>query len=136
MKKILLSGLLLILPMVFCANFAFASSSSPDSLQITNGAAWNKFADRTGYKDPNESQDELPDVIGEIIAQVLGLMGVIFAVLIIYSGIRWMTAAGDSGRVEKAKNILINSVIGLIITLAAYSISYAVIEILLKSTSK
>ena len=35
----------------------------------------------------------------------------------------WMTAQGDSGQVTKAKDLLINALIGLIIITAAYSIT-------------
>jgi hypothetical protein len=41
----------------------------------------------------------------------------------IYAGILWMTAQGNEQQVSKAKNLLINATIGLIITLAAYAIT-------------
>ena len=43
--------------------------------------------------------------------------------LIIYGGILWMTAMGKENQVEKAKNIIIQAVIGLVIVLAAYAIT-------------
>lgn len=69
----------------------------------------------------------LPQVIGDIINVALSILGVILLVLVIYSGFLWMTAGGDSGQTEKAKTIMINAVIGLIIILAAYAISNFVI---------
>jgi hypothetical protein len=35
----------------------------------------------------------------------------------------WMTAQGNSAQVDKAKDLLINAVIGLVIVTAAYSIT-------------
>lgn len=58
-----------------------------------------------------------------IITPLFGLLGALFLVLIIYAGFLWMTAGGESKQVDKAKSILINSTIGLIITLAAYAIT-------------
>jgi hypothetical protein len=35
----------------------------------------------------------------------------------------WMTAQGNAGQVDKAKDLLINAIIGLVIVSAAYSIT-------------
>ncbi len=70
----------------------------------------------------------LPTLIGNIIEIVLGLLGIVFIVLIVYAGFLWMTAGGSSDQTKKAKAILTNSIIGLIITLAAYAISAYVIS--------
>jgi hypothetical protein len=41
----------------------------------------------------------------------------------IYAGILWMTAQGNDQQVTKAKTLMINSVIGIIIVFAAYAIT-------------
>jgi uncharacterized membrane protein len=71
--------------------------------------------------------------VGLIIESALSLLGVIFLGLTIYGGIMWMTAEGAEERVEKAKNIITNSATGLVIVLAAYAISFFVINALTKS---
>lgn len=68
----------------------------------------------------------LAQIIQSAISAFLGLLGIIFIVLIIYSGFNWMTAAGDEEKVTLAKNTLIRAVIGLIIIISAYSITYFV----------
>lgn len=68
----------------------------------------------------------LSTTVGNLISMLLGVLGVVFLCLIIYAGILWMTAQGESKKVQKAKDILIQSTIGLAITLAAYAISYFV----------
>lgn len=70
---------------------------------------------------------ELTEVIGEVIAVALGLLGVIFLILTIYAGFLWATSQGAEDKVKKAKSILSNSVIGLVITLAAYAIATFVV---------
>lgn len=61
--------------------------------------------------------------VGGVVGIVLSFVGIIFLVLTIYAGIMWMTAQGDTGQVTKAKDLLINALIGLIIITAAYSIT-------------
>ncbi|MFA6250982.1 MAG: hypothetical protein WC686_05835 [Candidatus Shapirobacteria bacterium] len=77
--------------------------------------------------------------IGSIIAMViqafLGLLGIIFIILLILAGYNWMTAAGDEQKVTKARDTIRTAVIGLIIIIAAYSITYFVFKALGKTTS-
>jgi hypothetical protein len=61
-----------------------------------------------------------------VIKGILALVGTIFFVLTIYAGILWMTARGDDKKVEKSIDIIRSSIIGLAVTLAAYSITYFV----------
>ena len=74
-------------------------------------------------------------LIGNIIKVVIGMLGVIFLILTIYAGITWMTAAGDSKKVDKAKGILVTSVVGLVIVLTSYAITGFVIDNLASSTT-
>ncbi len=62
-------------------------------------------------------------IVGNIINYLLGFLGVIFLGLIIYAGFLWMTASGNSEQVQKAKELIGNAVVGLIIILAAFAIS-------------
>lgn len=71
----------------------------------------------------NYNSNFLNTQIGSIIGLVLSFIGVIFLVLMIYAGISWMTAAGNQEKVTKAKDLIINAIIGLIIVLAAYAIT-------------
>ncbi|MDD5527931.1 MAG: pilin [Patescibacteria group bacterium] len=62
-------------------------------------------------------------IVGTVISAILSLLGVVFFLLIFYGGIRWMMAQGNEAEIEKAKEILIAAVIGLVIVLAAYAIT-------------
>lgn len=87
-------------------------------------------AEKTGHLDQKifGSSGSLESGIGVIIQSILSLVGVIFMVLLVYGGILWMTASGNDQQVEKAKNIIIQSIIGLVIVLLAYAISVFVIS--------
>lgn len=67
-------------------------------------------------------------LIGQIIQGVLSFLGVIFVVLIIYAGFMWMTAGGDSSKVQKAKDIIVRAIVGLIIVMSSYAITFTIIS--------
>lgn len=52
-----------------------------------------------------------------------GFLGVIAVFLLIYGGFVWMTASGETAKVEKAKQIIYNTIIGLIVIFSAFAIS-------------
>ena len=79
----------------------------------------------TGSSQVNEFAD---NIIANIIEAVLGFLGLLFVVLIIWSGYQWMTAGGNSEAITAAKKRMLNAVIGLIIVLSAYIIADFVIS--------
>jgi lysylphosphatidylglycerol synthetase-like protein (DUF2156 family) len=68
--------------------------------------------------------------IGNLIRVLLSATGLVFLVLTVYAGILYMTAAGDEGKVTKAKKMLTTAVVGLIIIVGAYAITAYVIDAL------
>ena len=67
-------------------------------------------------------KDNLPEAIGLVIKISLGLLGVVFLLLIIYGGYKWMLAKGNQQEVDEALKVIQNAVIGLIIVVAAYTL--------------
>ena len=67
--------------------------------------------------------NDLYTIIGSIINVFFGILGIIFLILVLYAGFLWMTAGGDSEKIDKAKKIIVNGVIGLLITLSAFAIT-------------
>ena len=118
MLKRFLVGFLLV------AGLGVVTSPVVQAVNLTTGLENAGGDSGAGY----DTDQDITAVVGLIIKVVLGLMGVIFLLLTIYAGITWMTAAGDSKKVDKAKGILGTAVIGLVIVLAAYSISAFVIN--------
>lgn len=84
----------------------------------------NLTAGRAGYTNQEKTVD---DLIIQGIGLVLTFVGVIFLILIIVAGFKWMTARGNEAEVEKSKKILVQSIIGILIVLAAYALSYFIV---------
>ena len=63
------------------------------------------------------------DIAATIVNLVLGFLGVLLVILIVYAGFMWMTAAGDEQKITKAKALLGNAVIGMAIVLTAFAIT-------------
>ncbi|MBI5794434.1 hypothetical protein HZA87_05160 [Candidatus Uhrbacteria bacterium] len=74
--------------------------------------------------------NDLPALIGNLINVLLSVLGIIFVVLVVYAGFLYLTAAGEDEKVKKAKHLLTQSVIGLVIIIAAYAIATYVIDAL------
>ncbi|MCC7357698.1 Ig-like domain-containing protein [Candidatus Uhrbacteria bacterium] len=74
-------------------------------------------------------------IVVRIINIALGLIGIILVCLILYAGFLWMTSGGKEDQISRAKQILRNAIIGLIIILSAWAITKFVIERLLGATS-
>lgn len=104
--------------------------AAPNINQYTAGVA-----DKSGYDTKGVTDTTLSQTVGKIIKVVLSITGTIFFVLTFYAGFLWMTASGNEEQVTKAANILKMAVIGLIISLAAYSITYFVMAYTTGATS-
>jgi len=74
----------------------------------------------------------LETMIGRIINIVLGAAGVVLLGLLLYAGFLWMTAGGDKEKVTKARGMIFNAIIGLLITVLAFAISEFVINRLIE----
>ncbi|MBP8599885.1 hypothetical protein KBI31_01445 [Patescibacteria group bacterium] len=83
--------------------------------------------EEAGYSYNSTTTSPLP-IISKVINVVFGLTGVIVFVLIIYGGILWMTAGGNDEQVKKAQKIIQRAVIGLIIVVLAYAITYFILK--------
>lgn len=64
-----------------------------------------------------------------VLKGLFSFLAVLFFLLIIYGGILWMTAAGSDQKIEKAKKIIISSIIGIAVVFGAYLITVLAITI-------
>jgi len=71
---------------------------------------------------------DLESTVVKIIQWVLGLLGLIAVIMILYGGFIWMTAGGNEERVETAKKIITAAVVGLVVVLLAWAIVIFVIR--------
>ncbi|MFA6548146.1 MAG: pilin [Candidatus Magasanikbacteria bacterium] len=79
--------------------------------------------DATGGSLPTsiKGAKTIPELAGIIVNAGLSLVGIIFFLLMLYAGINWMKAMGNTEEVTKAKDMIIQAVIGLVIVMAAYA---------------
>ena len=97
--------------------------------------------------DMQEGQEEIPEAFGyatagdppdvrEVAVRVvkifLGFMALIFTIMIIFAGYRWMTAGGNLDKVAEAKKTIIAGIIGFLIVAGSYAITYFVVETMFK----
>ena len=73
--------------------------------------------------------DDMPEtltgdngIVTTVINTMLFIVGILSVVMIIYAGIRFITAGGNAQQVATAKKILIYSVVGLVVALCSYAI--------------
>ncbi len=66
---------------------------------------------------------EIATIIGRILRTALGFVGTLFLLLMVYAGFLYMTAAGDSKKVDQAKQLITGAIIGVIIIASAYAIT-------------
>ncbi len=65
----------------------------------------------------------LPELAGVVVNVALSLVGILFFALVLYAGVTWMKAMGNTEDVTKAKDMITQAIIGLVIVMAAYAIS-------------
>jgi hypothetical protein len=108
--------------------YVLAASQALDNLQNVGERGNNP-----SYQTTNEYT--MSYIVGLVIQAFLSLLGVMFLSYMLYAGFNWMSAQGDEEKVTKAKETIQRAIIGLIVTIAAYAISYWVFDRLLNSTN-
>lgn len=134
MKKITVAKILTVFMMI--QMFAAVSVPIATAANEINTLIGEQLEPVEEVYSPNNPVTEktLAESVARIIRAVLGFLGIIFLVLMIYAGFTWMTAAGNEEKVSTAKKIMVAAVIGAAIVLSAYAITYFVIDQLLVAT--
>lgn len=70
---------------------------------------------------------DIPTLVANAINVILGLVGIVFVILLVYSGILYLTSQGDADRVKTAKQNITNAVIGIVIIVGAYTVTQFVV---------
>ena len=96
-----------------------ASTSTPPSIREGLG----NTVEGTGL-----SNTPISARIGTVITTIISFVGVIFLILMVAGGLIWMTAGGSEEKVTKAKKLIVNAVIGVIITMFSYVIVNVIMQ--------
>lgn len=120
---IILSASFLLAANVFALSLGDAfETKNQNASDPLDTVAWN-----AGYNISSGQNSATPEkIISLIINTILSILGIVFMSLMIYGGYTWMTAMGDQSKAGKAKDLITAAVIGVILVVAAYAISYFV----------
>lgn len=120
-KKIVMS---IVLSSAFCS-LALAPVAVSAQADVDFG---NTNALFKGFNRPANTATDPREIIRRLINIVMGFLGLIAVVIILISGFQWMTAGGNDENVTKARNRLIQGVIGLALILASWTVAYFIIQ--------
>jgi len=82
---------------------------------------YKTFSEGAGYSTDTR---DVYGIMDTIISTFLSIIAILLFALMMYGGMRWMTAEGNDDKVQKAKDIIQGGGIGLAIVLSAYGITY------------
>lgn len=117
--------IMLILNSIFVLFFPSIVLAGNVTLEKMKGVA------ETGGYASGIDEFSMAKMVGTVVTSFLSLLGIVFVVLMLYGGFKWMKASGREDEVGKAQDIIRNAIIGLILTASSYSISLYVMSRLL-----
>lgn len=101
------------------------------SAQVYSNFGLNNFAAETNLG----TDIPLIETIARIINILLGFLGVLAVLLVLWGGFKWMTAAGNEDQISEAKKLMGAGVVGLAIILAAFAVASFVVNQLADATN-
>lgn len=114
-------GLALAAPALLHGAPVHAQPLNPD--ELFGGTLPEDFANNAGVTNA-----ELPTVIANIIRIILGFLGIVAVVIVLFGGFKWMTAGGNDDKVSEAKQLIIQGIIGMVIIFSAFAIASFVVN--------
>lgn len=104
----------------------FALTVMPALAQLDVGIGYGTFTG-LGTKDLREG-------VMAIVRILLGFLGIIAVLIMLYGGFVWLTSAGSEEKVGQAKKIISAGILGLVVIFVSYAIAEFVITQLLQAT--
>lgn len=117
-KKIVVNFVLL--------SVTFLCLVSPVSAQLSGDVyseQLNIGASASGLDNVGAASGDPRILVGRILKGIVSLLGTIFVAIIVLAGSKYINSDGDSAEVDDAKAKIRMAIVGLILTLASYSIA-------------
>lgn len=133
-KNKIIKILLLLFAIIFIGNIIGADLASANSL-------WDAQKETTGIDKVgkkafgNETPQDIRLIIVRAIRVFLGFLGIVFIVLMVMAGFKYMTSQGNEDKIEEAIAQIKNATIGLVIIMISWSITSFVSTCVLDLTS-
>lgn len=77
---------------------------------------------------------DIREGIMSIVNVMLGFLGILAIIIILWGGFRWLTSGGNEEKVGEAKKIITSGIIGMVIIFTAYAIASFVVTQLMQAT--
>ena len=130
-----------IIPIFAIISIIFAFSA-PFCVLQTNAGGFLDLNEQEGFEGGEISEafgDDYTQIdvryfMSNIIKAFLGLLGIIFLVLLVIAGYKYMMAQGNEDQVTEAKKQITQAIIGLVIVMSAYAITVFIIELTIKGS--
>ena len=123
MKKSIISIAIMTCAVFGVSVLSTASLSGSASAQVSEGINTATTSEMKG-----KSIDGKDGLIKTVVNVLLWAVGILSVIMIIFSGFRYITSAGDASKTKSAQSTLIYSVVGLIVAIMAYAIVNMVIN--------
>ena len=123
MKKSIISIAIMTCAVFGASVLSTASLSGSASAQVSDGINTATTSEMKG-----KSIDGKDGLIKTVVNVLLWAVGILSVIMIIFSGFRYITSAGDASKTKSAQSTLIYSVVGLIVAIMAYAIVNMVIN--------
>jgi len=143
-KKHILS--FLILTSVFAAQVYLVFGLTPQKVAQAGTTLWDSqvglgktgegqgVIGKVGFSKDSTNVSDVRTIVARVIRIFLGFLGTVFVVLMLTAGFKWMNSQGDEKAISSAKQQIAAAVIGLMIVLASYSITYLVMRYAVNAT--
>ena len=122
MKKMILSALIVVCSVFGFSAISVASLPTNVSAQAANSVVKKGITTATTADMKNKSIAGEGGLISILINFLLWTVGVLSVVMIIFSGFRYITSAGDAAKTKSAQTALTYSIVGLIVAVLAWVI--------------
>ena len=123
MKKSIISIAIMTCAVFGASVLSTASLSGSVSAQVSKGIDTATTSEMKG-----KSIDGDKGLIKTVVNVLLWAVGILSVLMIIFSGFRYITSAGDASKTKSARSTLIYSVVGLIVAIMAWAIVNMVIN--------
>jgi cytochrome bd-type quinol oxidase subunit 2 len=101
---------------------------NPDLDASRGDSQMGSFVNSSGFI-PSTS-NTVGGIVATVIEAFLTLLAIIFVILVLIAGYKWMTASGNEEKVKEAKTQLRHAIIGLAIIIMAYAITHFIFQAL------
>lgn len=102
--------------------FFFSLIAMPYSVVALDGKAETNFKSGINQAGGNSDRDDLLELISNIINTLLFVVGITAVIIMVVSGLRFVTSEGDAQATNKARNTAVYAAVGLVVSVLSYAI--------------